>query len=249
MIALFTDFGADDIYVGQMKVAVLRHAAAGTTLIDALHSAPGFDPRAGAHLLAGLHGWYPADTVFLAVVDPGVGSERDAVVLQADAQWFVGPDNGLLSVIEARAARARTWRITWRPETLSASFHGRDLFGPIAAWVSRGDLPADKLQETAGLNVRLGADDLAEVIYVDHYGNVLTGLRAGAVPKTARLDVAGTVLVHARVFSDAVPGDAFWYENSIGLVEIAVSGGSAAALFGVRVGDPVRVSGSGETAT
>jgi S-adenosyl-L-methionine hydrolase (adenosine-forming) len=249
MIALFTDFGADDIYVGQLKIALLQHAAADTNIIDVLHSAPNYDSRAGAHLLAALRGWYPPNTVFLAVVDPGVGGERDAVVLQADAQWFVGPDNGLLSVVAARATRSRTWRITWRPASLSASFHGRDLFAPMAAWLSRGDLPADKLQETAALRERLGADDLAEVIYVDHYGNALTGLRAGAVPRGARLDIAATDVSYVRVFSDAPGGQAFWYENSIGLVEIAVSRGSAATQLGVRVGDPVHVTGASESAT
>lgn len=248
MIALFTDFGADDIYVGQLKVALLRLAAAGTTLIDVLHTAPNYDPRAGAHLLAALRGWYLPDTVFLAVVDPGVGGERDAVVLQADTQWFVGPDNGLLSVVAARAARTRTWRITWRPGMLSASFHGRDLFAPMAAWLSLGDMPPDKLNETAGLRVGLGADDLAEVIYVDHYGNALTGLRAGTVPRNARLTIAARDVTYARVFSDAPAGQAFWYENSIGLVEIALSRGCAATQLGVRVGDPVHVTDVSESA-
>jgi len=249
MIALFTDFGADDIYVGQLKAALLQHAAAGTTLMDVLHTAPNYDARAGAHLLAALRCWYPPDTVFLAVVDPGVGGERDAVVLQADTQWYVGPDNGLLSIVAARAARTRTWRITWRPAMLSSSFHGRDLFAPMAAWLSRGDLPPDKLNETAGLRVQLGADDLAEVIYIDHYGNALAGLRAGTVPRRARLDIAGRAVVYARVFSDARAGQAFWYENSIGLVEIAVSGGSAATELGMCVGDPVHVAGASESAT
>ncbi|MBP0595088.1 SAM-dependent chlorinase/fluorinase [Paraburkholderia sp. LEh10] len=243
MIALFTDFGADDIYVGQLKVALLRHAAPGTSIIDVLHTAPNYDAQAGAHLLAALARWYPADCVLLAVVDPGVGSERDAVVVQADEQWFVGPDNGLLSVVAARAGRARTWRIKWRPTTLSASFHGRDLFAPMAAWVSRGELSPDKLEETTGLRVQLDAGDLAEIIYIDHYGNALTGLRAAAVPESARLSIAGADVEHARVFADVQPGRAFWYENSIGLVEIAVNRGSAEKLLGVRIGDSVQVGG------
>lgn len=131
---------------------------------------------------------------------------------------------------------------------LSASFHGRDLFAPMAAWLSRGDLPPDKLTETAGLRVGLGADDLAEVIYVDHYGNALTGLRAGTVPKNARLDIAARDVTYARVFSDAPDGRAFWYENSIGLVEIAVCRGSAATQLGVRVGDPVHVTNVSDSA-
>ncbi|WP_233887070.1 SAM hydrolase/SAM-dependent halogenase family protein [Paraburkholderia flagellata] len=249
MLALFTDFGADDIYVGQVRVALLQHAAAGTPIIDVLHTAPNYDSQAGAHLLAALARWYPPDCVFLAVVDPGVGSERDAVVLQADGQWFVGPDNGLLSIVAARAARTRAWRIKWRPAALSASFHGRDLFAPIAAWVSRGELPPDKLVERRGLRVQLDAGDLAEVIYVDHYGNALTGLRAGNVPRNARLGIADADVEYARVFSDAMAGQAFWYENSIGLVEIAVNRGSAALQLGISVGDPVHVIGGGESAT
>jgi S-adenosylmethionine hydrolase len=248
MIALLTDFGADDIYVGQMKVALLRHAAPGTPIVDVLHSAPNFSPAPSAHLIAALSAWYPPDTVFVAVVDPGVGSERDAVVLQAGTQWFVGPDNGLLSVVAARAARARTWRITWRPDGLSASFHGRDLFAPVAAWVSRGALPADKLEAAPGLRVQLAADDLAEIVYIDHYGNALTGLRAGSVPRDARLAIAGRELHYARVFDDAGAGQAFWYENSIGLLEIAVGNGDAAAALGLRVGDPVGVTAGGEPA-
>ncbi|MBB5403050.1 SAM hydrolase/SAM-dependent halogenase family protein [Paraburkholderia youngii] len=249
MLALFTDFGADDIYVGQVRAALLRHAAAGTPIIDVLHTAPNYDPRAGAHLLAALARWYPPDCVFLAVVDPGVGSERDAVVLQADGQRFVGPDNGLLSVVAARAAHTRAWRITWRPAALSASFHGRDLFAPMAAWVSRGELPSDKLVERTGLSVQLDAGDFAEVIYVDHYGNALTGLRAGTVPRSARLSIADADVEYARVFSDVTAGRAFWYENSIGLVEIAVNRGSAATQLGVRVGDAVQVKEGGESVT
>ncbi|EEA01314.1 protein of unknown function DUF62 [Burkholderia sp. H160] len=249
MLALFTDFGADDIYVGQVKVALLQHAATGTPTIDVLHTAPNYDPRAGAHLLAALAKWYPPDCVLLAVVDPGVGSERDAVVLQADGQRFVGPDNGLLSVVAARATRTQTWQITWRPAALSASFHGRDLFAPMAAWISRGELPPDKLVETRGLRVQMDAGNFAEVIYVDHYGNALTGLRAGTVPRTARLSIADADVEYARVFSDATAGQAFWYENSIGLVEIAVNRGSAASQLGVRVGDRVQVNGGGESAT
>jgi len=107
MLALFTDFGADDIYVGQVRVALLRHAAAGTPVVDVLHTAPNYNSQAGAHLLAALAPWYPPDCVFLAVVDPGVGSERDAVVLQADGQRF-GYENsiGLVEIAVNRGSAA-----------------------------------------------------------------------------------------------------------------------------------------------
>ena len=241
MIVLFTDFGADDIYVAQVKAVLVQRAAPGTPIHDLLHTVPNFDARAGAHLLAALQASFPAGSVFLAVVDPGVGGARNAVVLEADGKAYVGPDNGLLSVVAARAGKARTWRIVWRPSAQSASFHGRDLFAPIAAWIAAGSLAKDKLEETAGLNIQLGGDDLAEVIYIDHYGNAVTGLRAGNVSRSAKIEVGGQKVGYARIFDDASAGSPFWYENSIGLVEIAVNRSSAAELMGMRVGDPVRV--------
>src|SRR6266545_4808355 len=154
MIVLFTDFGADDLYVGQVKAALLERAPAGTAIVDLLHSVPSFHPRAGAHLLAALQARFPAGTVFFAVIDPGVGTDRDAAVLQADGKWYVGPDNGLLSVVAARAATTQTWRIAWRPPALSASFHGRDLFAPVATDLARPTPDLGKLEQTRQLHVR-----------------------------------------------------------------------------------------------
>ena len=130
MIVLFTDFGTDDIYVAQVKAQLMQQAPPGTPILDALHSAPNFQVRGAAHLLAALQASFPARSVFLAVVDPGVGGPRAAAVIEADGKWYVGPDNGLLSVVAARATTLRTWRIAWRPQSLAASFHGRDLFAP-----------------------------------------------------------------------------------------------------------------------
>ncbi len=243
MILLFTDFGADDIYVAQVKAVLAQHAPAGTLILDLLHRVPSFDPKAGAHLLAALQARFPEGSVFLCVVDPGVGGARDPVVLQADGKWYAGPDNGLLAVVAARAGKARTWRVVWRPQALSASFHGRDLFAPVAAWLAAGNLDGDKIEEIAGLKAQLGADDLAEVIYIDHYGNALTGLRSASVSHSARIEAGGRLLPNARVFAEAPAGDAFWYEDSIGLVEIALARGSAAELLGLRVRDPIAVVG------
>jgi S-adenosylmethionine hydrolase len=235
MIVLFTDFGADDIYVGQVKVALLEHFPA-AVVIDLLHNAPNFRVEPSAHLLAALQEHFPPGSLFLAVVDPGVGTDRNAVALQAD--------NGLLSVVAARAGKKRAWQIVWRPQRLSASFHGRDLFAPVAAWIARGNVPAHTVEEVSELRVRLGADDLAEVIYVDHYGNAVTGLRAAGVPRSARLVARDARLVHANVFADVPTGSGFWYENSSGLVELAANGASAAVLLGVKVGDSVTVDRS-----
>ena len=241
MIVLFTDFGADDIYVAQVKAVLMQQTTSGTPICDLLHSVPNFDARAGAHLLAALHASFPAGSVFLAVVDPGVGGSREPVVLDADGKAYVGPDNGLLSVVAARAAKARTWRIVWRPPAHSVSFHGRDLFAPVAAWIAAGNLAKDSLEEMPALDVNLGPGDLAEVIYIDHYGNVLTGLRACNVSRSAKIEVNGRQLAYARVFADVPANNAFWYENSVGLVEIAVNGGSAAEMLRPNAGDTIRV--------
>lgn len=240
MIVLFTDFGPDDIYVAQMKAVLLRDAPYGTPMLDLLHSVPSFAIRAGAHLLAALAPRFAPGSVFLAVVDPGVGGARDAVVVEADGRRFVGPDNGLLSVVHARAQHKRVRRIVWRPAESSATFHGRDLFAPVAARLAGGSLPAGMLADVADLAVAFGAGDLAEVIHIDHYGNALTGLRAAAQPHSTRIEAGGATLAWARTFSEAAPGVPFWYENSIGLVELALDCGSAAASLGLRVGDPVK---------
>src|SRR4051812_16992956 len=122
-IFLFTDFGAADIYVGQVK-AVFTHEAPQVPVIDLLHDAPAFNAKAGAHLLAALAPQIPFGSVTMAVVDPGVGSTRQAVIVDVDGRWFVGPDNGLLSVLASRAEKHSVWQIAWQPARLTPSFHG-----------------------------------------------------------------------------------------------------------------------------
>ncbi|HEY9146663.1 MAG TPA: SAM-dependent chlorinase/fluorinase [Thiobacillus sp.] len=238
MIVLFTDFGARDPYVGQVKARLAEHAP-GQQVVDLLHEVPDFNPHAGAHLLAAFAPGFPPGSVFLAVVDPGVGTPRDAVVVLAGGRWFVGPDNGLLSVVAARHADTRLWRITWQPEALSATFHGRDLFALIAADIARGEFPADKLVQTDTLHVEFDAGDLPRVIYIDHYGNVWTGVRGA--PKDARVSAADELFKHSESFGFVGKGEGFWFVNSVGLLELAVNRGSAAEAFGLAVGDPVQV--------
>lgn len=237
-ILLFTDFGADDLYVGQVE-AVLDRYAPGVRVIDLLHEAPPYNVRASAHLLAALAQGLARGHVFIGVVDPGVGSERGAVVLRADGRWYVGPDNGLFSVIAARAHAQSVWRITGHPPGVSPSFHGRDVFAPVAAAVATDDFPNENVETAGGLAVTFGADDLAEVIYVDHYGNAFTGIRARGIPHERALVAHGREIHHARVFAEVAPGAAFWYENSSGLVEIAINGGDAARSLGLAIGTPV----------
>lgn len=243
MIVLFTDYGWTDPYVGQIK-AVLAREAPGVPVIDLLHDVPDFNAHAGAHLLDALAPEFPAGSVFLCVVDPGVGGPRGAVAVEADGRWFVGPDNGLISVVAARAERVRRFRINWQPQRLSDSFHGRDLFAPVAAWLAAGQAPAARLQAIAALEVNFDGADLPRIIYVDHYGNCWTGLRGGLMVDAASLEVKGISLPHRRVFSEAAKGEAFWYVNSVGLVEIAANRASAATQLKVGVGDTARIAGA-----
>jgi S-adenosylmethionine hydrolase len=235
MIFLFTDFGAADLYVGQVK-AVLAERAPGVPVIDLLHEAPAFNVKASAHLLAALAARVPRGGVVLAVVDPGVGGPRAPVAVVADGRWFVGPDNGLLSVVVARAKKRGTFAIGWRPAQLCDSFHGRDLFAPVAAMLARGDRRTPKLEKTA-LSVDFGAQDLGEVIYVDHFGNLVTGLRAQSVPRDRELLINGRAVRYARVFCEVAPGEVFWYENSLGLVELAANCASAEQELGFKPGN------------
>ncbi len=127
MIVLFTDFGEVGPYTGQIK-AVLAREAPGVDVVDLLHDAPAFQARPSSYLLATLIDVFPTETVFICVIDPGVGGDRAAIVVEADGRWFVGPDNGLFEIVMRRANDVMAWNITWRPDSLSASFHGRDLF-------------------------------------------------------------------------------------------------------------------------
>jgi S-adenosyl-L-methionine hydrolase (adenosine-forming) len=237
-IVLYTDFGLADIYVGQLK-SVLYRIAPRAAIIDLAHELPPFNVRAAAHLLDALKDTFSEESVFLCVVDPGVGTERGAVVLQADRRWFVGPDNGLVSVVAARAATTRISSIVWRPRDLSDSFHGRDLFAPVAARLAAGTLPPEHLWPLPALATNFGEGDVRGIIYIDHYGNACTGIRASGAPPEGVLAAKGHRITRARVYGEVTAGAPLWHLNSHGLVEIAVNCGSAARVLGLRVGDPV----------
>ncbi len=250
MIVLFTDFGPGGPYLGQMK-AVLAQAAPEVPVIDLMSDVPAFDARLGAYLLAAYAPAFSAGTVFLAVVDPGVGSARAPLVVRAGGRWYVGPDNGLFAMILRRAAgpeAPQAWVITWRPERLSTTFHGRDLFAPVAARLALGEAPPGDPVSPEQLARLPGADwpdDLARIVYIDHYGNATTGLRAETLAPGTRLQAAGRTLTRAHGFSDRPPGEAFWYENSNGLAEIAVNRGHAAHDLGLAPGAEVEISNDG----
>jgi S-adenosylmethionine hydrolase len=240
MIVLFTDFGLQGPYTGQMK-AVLHQMAPGISIIDLFADAPTGNPKASAYLLAAYAQWFAAGATFLCVVDPGVGGARPPVILEADGRWYVGPGNGLFELIARRAANARSWDIDLEPRRLSASFHGRDLFAPVAAMLARGEPPPGRPRKDDADRRRDWPDDLPEIVYVDHFGNAMTGLRAAMLAPNAKLAAAGRVLERARTFGDRPPGAPFWYENSNGLAEIAVNQGRADHDLGLAIGSPVEI--------
>jgi S-adenosylmethionine hydrolase len=240
MIVLFTDFGLEGPYTGQVK-AVLYRTAPGVPVVELFADAPARRPKPAAYLLAAYGIWFPPGTVLLAVIDPGVGTQRAALIVEAEGRWYVGPDNGLFELVIRRAATARTWEILQPPGPLSASFHGRDLFAPVAAQIAGGELPSHMPRAAhTGRHVDW-PDDLPEIVYIDRYGNAMTGLRAPLLPADARLVISGWVLRRAGTFAEVPPGEAFWYENSNGLAEIAVNGGDAADALGLRIGSPVAI--------
>jgi S-adenosyl-L-methionine hydrolase (adenosine-forming) len=246
LILFFTDFGSDGPYVGQMRLAVGKVAPM-TAVVHLMHDAPRFDPKSSAYLLAALAPRLPPRSTCVGVVDPGVGGERAGVIVKADGRFFVGPGNGLFEILRRRAKEARIWTLKDQPDA-APSFHGRDIFAPAAAHLSLGAGPEGLGARAASATDFPGADwpdDLSAIIYCDHYGNAMTGLRAVVVPQTATLRVTGkngpVDCKFARTFSAVPRGAAFWYENSNGLAEIAVNGGSACDDLGLAPGLRVEI--------
>lgn len=240
MIVLFTDFGSCDPYVGQVH-AVLAREAPDVTVIDLLHAVPNYDIRAAAYLLPAYVDGFPSGSVFLGVVDPGVGGSRRPVMVNASDRWFVGPDNGIFEILARRAAEVNCYEIRWRPRQLSASFHGRDLFAPVAAMLAVKNTPAHSRCSLTPPSGPRWPDDLPQIVYVDHYGNAVTGIRTSQLEGKRRLEIKGRSLEYARTFNAAPPGRAFWYGNANGLVEISVNRGNAADVLGLEVGDEIAI--------
>jgi len=240
LIALFTDFGVTGPYNGQMH-AILTASGAEQSVIQLLADAPQCNPQLSAYLLAALAADMPEGTLFISVVDPGVGAERRPIVVKDSSQWFVGPDNGLLSLVARRSGLGQAELIEWRPATMSASFHGRDLFAPVAAAICQQQHVATSPISLDSLVGSEWPDDLARIIYIDAFGNAITGVRVSVISENMQLCVAGVQIPRARTFSDVAPGEAFWYANSNGLVEIAVNQGSASERLGIGIGSLVEI--------
>lgn len=238
MIVTFTDFGPSGPYLGQME-AVLHQYAPEVKVIRLIDDAPIGNPQFSSYLLAALSFSFPENTIFLSVVDPGVGGSRIPVVLRVNQQYFVGPDNGSFNTIAVQSDLPLWYKIIWQPTHCSSSFHGRDVFAPVAAMMAQGK-DADKILEPySAIDLKHWKPDLNKLIYFDHYGNAITGFRYRDSMQGKRLQVGNFILENARTFCEAQIYKPFWYKNSMGLVEIAVNQGNAQSQLRLELGQSV----------
>jgi S-adenosylmethionine hydrolase len=235
VLVLFTDFGLQGPYIGQVE-AVLQQHAPGVPVINLFSDLPPFEIQAAAYLLPACAQGFMPGTVFVCVVDPGVGGKRTGVVVRADGRWYVGPNEGLFAPLARYATDIRCWLLPDPPASASPSFHGRDVFAPLAGRLARDGRYSGEELPTTELDRPDWPDDLWRVVYIDRFGNAITGLRSSVIGPDAVFNIDGHSLNHARTFSEVDAGDAFWYGNSSGLVEFAVNRGRADAVLGLRVG-------------
>lgn len=254
MITLCTDFGTRDGYVAAMKGVILTIAPE-TDLIDISHGIAPQNVHEGAWVLATAYRFFPHGTVHLAVVDPGVGTDRRPIVVRTAHHIFVAPDNGLLShalrreeVLEAVMPDRPEY---WRDGKISHTFHGRDLFAPVAAHLARG-IPLTDIGSPAGDLVTLDRDEpyvapdggiVGHIIHIDHFGNAISNIPAELLPDhRVYVHVAGHgVGPLRRAYGEAAPGHPLALIGSHDYLEIATREGDAARTLGLAIGDEVRI--------
>jgi S-adenosylmethionine hydrolase len=234
IVTLTTDFGTRDGYVGAMKGVILT-LAPGTTIVDIAHEIPRHDTQHAAFVLATSAWRFPAGTIHVCVVDPGVGGARAEVIVSARGHLFVGPDNGVFALVGAGCDG--TWAIT-SPAFVAAdpapTFHGRDVFAPAAAALA-GGLPPAAAGPATCLSLVARGRPIGSIVHVDGYGNLITDLAPG--PTFVR--AGGQRVAVRRTFLDVDQGQLVAYVGSAGTIELAVREGSAAAVLGLARGAPV----------
>ena len=248
IVTFLTDFGTHDTYVGQVKGAILSVAPT-VALVDLTHAVPAFDVQAGAFLLWAAVEAFPVGSTHLAVVDPGVGSQRRAIAVQSGrGDVFVGPDNGLLvPAAERLGGVQRAVELTdagyWRQGQTSKTFHGRDLFGPVAGHIAAGvplELFGRALTDLQRpFRLELAHSSEGTVVHVDAYGNLVTNIPASALPVRFRVRLDSYVIRPAPFYASVEPGTLLALVGSAGLLEISARDASAAALTGAQRGTPV----------
>jgi S-adenosyl-L-methionine hydrolase (adenosine-forming) len=264
LITLLTDFGTADYFVGAMKGVVLSinpHAS----VLDITHEIPPHDIQAGAFTLLAVYREFPPGTIHVGVVDPGVGSSRRPVLVVAGDQFFVGPDNGLFSYIYERETSVRVFHLTserYFRHPVSATFHGRDIFAPVAASLSNGVEPAELGEEISDF-VRLarlapqasGDGNLtASIIHIDRFGNCVTSITPQDLPEEriasgARLVInRKEIASFRRFYAEELPSanELFAVWGSAGFLEIVAYRASAARQLNAQVGQTVEVKGESQ---
>ena len=244
-IALFTDFGSRDIYVGQLHSAATGKGL-NYPLVDLFHDAKAFDIRAGASLLAAMLDYLPDDAIVVGVVDPGVGGRRFPIAVELGERWLVGPDNGLFSRSIVWSSFTPRYWVLEAPTNAAKTFQGRDVFLPLAIQLAGGEFgKIHRVEDLSNLSthrdaVALEGDD-HRVIHIDHYGNLLSGIRGASMASSQSVSIAGRTLAHADYYELVPRGECFWYVNSIGLLEISANQASAAYILGVKGGSEIVV--------
>lgn len=249
IITLLTDFGLADGYAGIMHGVILGINPA-ATVVDLTHEVPPQDVRSGAYVLATSYRYFPSGTIHTVVVDPGVGSERAAIALRGSGQLFVAPDNGVLSYVLAEGYEAAI-RLSepryWLPHP-SHTFHGRDIFAPVAAHLSLG-VPLEALGEPIRQPMQfaiprplLRSDGVwvAHIIHIDRFGNLVTDLRPTPEARISAAEVKGRrIRAVVDTYAAVPPGALGILIGSAGYLEIAVRNGNAQRELGANVGDEV----------
>ena len=256
LVTFTTDFGTSDHFVATMKAVVLAIAPR-VRIVDITHEVTPFEVVEGAYTLAQAYSYFPKKTIHVVVVDPGVGSSRRPILAEMAGQFFVAPDNGVLSMVFARE-KAKVRHITnekFMRHPVSRTFHGRDVFSPVAAHLAMGVLPArfgklieDHLRLTLDKPNRSGKRSwTGTVLKVDRFGNLITNLHIDDFPQiTARpfdLNIGLEKINRlALTFTECDPGEAFAIVGSSGYIEVAVNQGSAARSLGCGAGSPVELA-------
>jgi S-adenosylmethionine hydrolase len=256
LLTFLTDFGTSDYYVAAVKGTVLRLAPA-TQIVDITHEVPAGDVATGAFLLAASVPWFPEGTVHLAVVDPGVGSRRRILAARTDAGWLVLPDNGLLTLLHLRGAVQSIHSIEKTDVFLSGpgqTFHGRDRFAPVAAWLLRrervetlGPEISDPVLLPLEAPRREPGSVSGQVVHVDRYGNLITDIPTDWLPEgPCRAEVTGRSVTfragHYAEIPDGIEGEAAMIPGSLGTVELSLKGDDLARRWTVERGASVRIT-------
>lgn len=251
IISLITDFGSKDYFVGSLKGVILTINPL-AHLVDVSHDITPYDIRAAMFVLREAYPYFPKRTIHIAVVDPGVGGERQPIIVEGDGHLFVGPDNGVFSFV-LKEAEATAIHITNRKYSLdldSPTFQGRDIFAPVAAWLSKGIPPQEFGPALRSPKVILNDTPRevhsqcvqGEIVYIDHFGNLITNITASpkeANPKTQLKTAEGMTYALKKCYSEGNPTVPAAIINSSGYFEIFLNGGSAKDYTKVEVGDPI----------